>query len=544
MTMAKLKVGATLVTLLGCTSFNLLAQGGLFSDSSYFTDALHATDGGYYTRLHADPGTQLSRYDGGMNPQWANDYAMTSIMNTTIRVSTMDVLPDGGALLVGCDGSYTMSQQSPYDTQHHVAVLRVSADGSIIDAKDHVVVTQSDFGTDQISMDQYMWHPASTGASGEIFISLRRDATYDDYMIMKVDANGDFAWCVRAPSGQLVSSKILADGEGGCFVMLDNTSNYDRIHVAHLGADGSTIWSTNIRRQGYPYITMSRLHRMSDGRLYVVTTSDQNVVRIRMDTTGQVEEYLLVTAFPQPPSNYTTEIIGSAMAEDGSMTMIMDGGNMPYRAMCTDASGAVVSAWTTPETVDGTWTTIFNIGSAQDEGASFTALSGIRREESIFGFHENRSVVISTPLDLSGLCEITPLQFAQTALPLTQLEITEGTPFTPVAHVGTNDIAVTVIPLSLEQPEDFCSFVGSTGVAEKQDEHVLYPNPVPVGGIVRVNAEPGYQVQVVDAMGHSVRLLRVQGAVQDFTADFAPGVYSVLLRNGAGVRSVSRLVVE
>ncbi len=537
----------TLAMLLLASPFNLRAQGGLFSDSAYFTDGLRAPDGGYYTRDWVDPGSHLARFDANMTSQWANDYAAPGAMGGTIRISSMDVLPDGSAVLVGTGGSIDMSQQAPYDTHHHVVVVLVAPDGTVSQAKDHVFATQNSSDWDQMDMDQYSWHPVSTSSSGESFISLRRDIMpYTEYLVMKVDAAGNYAWCARAPEGEWMSSKILADDAGGCFIVLndDNNNGYDRIHVVHLGADGSTLWSKVIRRQGYTYISFSRLHQMGDGTVYVVTTSGQNLVRVRLDPTGQVEEHLLITSFPQPPSNYLIGVMGSAMAEDGSMTMFTDGGNMPYRAYRIDPTGSTIGAWTTPETVDGTWTTRFNIGSVQDEGPSFTALASLWREESVFGFYEGYPVVISSPLDLSGLCEITPLQFAQTALPLTQLEVTDGTPFTPVTHIGTNDIVVTVTPLSLEHPEDFCSFVGPTGIAEQGEEELLFPNPVARSGIVRLAAESGSQLRIVDAMGHCVRFMRTWGPVQEFTADFTPGVYSVLLSRANGVPSVSRLVVE
>lgn len=544
--MFTISIARLLSGLMVVSSALSMAQGGLFNDTLMMRDALRTRDGGYCVRAGEWPVTYFSRYDAAFDPLWANDIRLMA-GNTAMDPYGMEAGPDGSVVVVSGGEIDVFGDFSPYTIHHHIAVARVNADGTILDAREHVLMTESFMEMDFITPYSYITRPISCSNTGDMFFTLQHQSM-SNYLaaIMKVDADGGFAWCVRCPDDALIMSRILPDETGGCYVVLYNGSQTEHFSVVHLGADGSTVWSKNIERAGYSFLYPFHLHVTADDRLLVIGTSDNNLMRARLTLDGELEEFTLIATFPTPGQGWGISATGSALANDGSMTMLLSAAPpQNYRAVRTDPAGTVISAWTTPDDVEGTWTTKFYPGWVRGEDSVLTAVGDIWQEESTFGFSIGRPMIVTTPLDLSGFCDLVPVQFQQTALPLSQIGVTDGPMFEPVQYVETIDDELTMTPASQDQPEELCAFLAlSAPEIEAPNAFGLYPNPVSSGGTVTLDVPNASEAHLIDAAGQVVLRVNLAKSGFKFHAQVTPGIYLLVVKDAEGNRTTSRLTVE
>lgn len=522
------------------------AQGGLFNDSLFVQSAVRTTDGGYCVRSGQWPGTTFSRYDATFSPMWSKDIRHLAGTTPLVPVA-MGAGPEGRLILVG-HGIAGSIGEGPYEHRHHIYVSRIHPDGTLLDTKDHVLMTESWSTMDYIEAFSYISDVVSSSNAGHMFVALTHatDFVHDRPAIMKVDADGDIAWCVRYPDDALIMSRILPDEAGGCFVVLYNGSDSEHFSVVHLGPDGSTLWSKTITREGYGFLYPFHLHMTDDDRLLVVGTSDNNLMRARFSDTGALEEFMLVATLPPPGPGWGISATGSALAEDGSMTMFTNAAPpQTYRAVRTDATGAVVSAWTTPTLMEGTWTTTFNPGWLQHQDSVLTAVGELWEEESVFGFMINRPLLITTPLDLSGFCDLEPVSFQQAILPISQIDVIDGPSCTPLDIIGTMDAEVTMASASPDVAEEVCTFLSlsASGLMEPS-ALAIHPNPVVSGGQLRFDGTNGSEAQLIDGAGQVVQRVGLRHVAHELTVDVAPGLYLLVVQQADGSRKAGRVVVE
>ncbi len=522
-----------------------VAQGGLFNDSLVMRTAIRTSDGGYCVRAGEWAATYLTRYDEMFTPLWSNDIRLMAGSRRTLPLG-MEPGPNGSLVLVGGDWSEVFGD-SPYECHHHIMVARINADGTVQDAKDYVLRTENGYQEDHIDPYSYMGQAVTCDDTGELFIAL--DHSYQGTStpaIMKVDANGVFAWCVRYPGDAMIMSRILPDEAGGCFVVLYDGSAPDHFNLVHLGPDGSTIWSKMIQRSGTAFEYPFHLHRTADERLLVVGTNDRNLMRARLTLDGELEEFKLVATLPSPGQGWGISATGSAMSPDGSMTMFT-GAEPPqtYRAVRADANGTVVGAWSTPPQVEGTWTTRFYPGWLQAQDTVLTTVGELAQEESVFGITISRPLVITTPLDLSGFCDLEPINFEQLALPLSQIDVSDGLLFMPVGYIETLDGEVTMTPTSADIPEDPCEFLALS--APELTAHttlIVHPNPVISGGTLILDGMNGSEAHLIDAAGQVVKVVGLWNEAHSLKIDVAPGLYLLVVQNTDGRRRTARVVVQ
>lgn len=376
----------------------------------------------------------------------------------------------------------------------------------------------------------YYNHTLNETPTGEYYISI---SSYGFMGIVKMDTNGNLLWNKRLAGprddGKCPGFCSEVTMSGGCISTLKD-ENYETI--INLGSDGSLIWSRSFGDAAYRWTKSIKADNL--GNFYIMGTygTGGSTFIQKMDANGNfiyAKEISSTTSYQDAYVTSTNEFILLAQYPNYKLSKVGPTGNIVW-SRGIGAIGAGVSAYATSTAFSkSTGSAISFLSTINDSTVLAIKFSGNPAEIcNSYSFPVENTTDDIQILDASidTTCNITPLVVTVTSVGFAS----NSTEY----YVGS----------------DFCSYVASINETTSVDLNI-YPNPatdfvnIELGNLKNIDLQNAVLV-VYDITGKKVfeKQLNTSNMDRISTADYAAGLYTIIVSNSNTILAKQRVIVQ
>jgi hypothetical protein len=522
-------------TIAASTSF-LVSNGqwehSALTEAFLAREMLRSSDGGYFMWYETTvEDITIEKFNAQLQPLWAKTVSLPGEWLTTngsaIHTSGGRT-NDGGLVLVASIG------------YSQIAAMRIEDDGSVSWVKRIDIAPGV---TDEFLGNGNWRNDVAVDADGSIFVKFMSTGLGTGAVIGLNNA-GDPQWAVKDPAFNRRIAAILPDGAGGCYLTISpGTGDWYTIRVGHIANNG-TFWT---KRMTYPGVDIQSfsMKEALDGHLVLWGRAGQHAFALKLDADHDPEWFNVYIAYN---GNYPCPAIqpgAFATSSDGTMAFTFNHNAMTGQFLTLlDADGHLASAHRLVTTVSGDESQTIQIRNLIALGNELFMPADMWREGILTTSW--RSLAITTPFVVSGLCSFEDFAMSELNIPTSELDVQMDTVLVslPTPMATTLDHAVNdAIPHMFEK---LCTTVGTNELQGTGHDPVLLNNIIPRNGILAFRPGLTGQAQAFDVHGRHLRSWAIRaGIAGGADLDLASGTYILRYTDTSqGWVAQERFVVE